>query len=83
MWNSWSFFLPPYQRTFSGLPAMSPAGPFHHISLLKKIQKSLIIQVKENSLEGFIISYIGGINCNYLIILLAFVKPISRNLFFD
>ena len=28
-------------------------------------------------------SYIGGINCNYLIILLAFVKPISRNLFFD
>lgn len=42
MWNSWSFFLPPYQRTFSGLPAMCPAGPFHHISLLKKIQKSLM-----------------------------------------
>lgn len=42
MWNSWSFFLPPYQRTFPGLPAVCPAGPFHHISLLKKIQKSLM-----------------------------------------
>ena len=50
---------------------------------LRRFRNHLCIQVKENSLEGFIISYIGGINCNYLIILLAFVKPIFRNLFFD
>lgn len=80
MWNSWSFFLPPYQRTFPGLPAMCPAVTF---LCLRRFRNHLCIQVKENSLEGFIISYIGGINCNYLIILLAFVKPISRNLFFD
>ena len=49
MWNSWSFFLPPYQRTFPGLPAMYPAGPFHHISLLKKIQKSLMYPGKRGT----------------------------------
>ena len=83
MWNSWSFFLPPYQRTFPGLPAMCPAGKRQFFASKDSELTYICIQVKENSLEGFIISYIGGINCNYLIILLAFVKPISRNLFFD
>lgn len=62
---------------------ISPAGKRQFFASKDSELTYICIQVKENSLEGFIISYIGGINCNYLIILLAFVKPISRNLFFD